>query len=87
MRTRSEVGPDQVAKYSVLMALVQVEMTGLKAHRCRYWTSSALVFISYALQEKGWSASGGDRRRLREVNIIQYSAGVSLVSNRDVITT
>ena len=55
-------------------------MTGLKAHRCRYWTSSALVFISYALQERG-GVTGG----LRNVYIIQASAGVSLVSNGDVV--
>ena len=51
--TSSDVRPGQVAKYLALMALVQVFTTGLKAHRCRYWTSSDLVFISYALQAKG----------------------------------
>ena len=45
LRTSSEVRPVQVAKYPEFMALVQVCMTGLKAHRCRYWTSSALFFI------------------------------------------
>ena len=53
LRTRSEVRPGQVAKYLALMDLVQVCTTGLKAHRCRYWTSSALVFIAYTLQAKG----------------------------------
>ena len=68
------------------MALVQVETTGLKEHRCRYWESSTLVFISYALKAKGWSArGGGNRRRLREVYIIQASAGVSLATNGDVV--
>ena len=53
LRASSDVRPGQVAKYPVLVALVQVCTTGLKAHRCRYWTSSALVFILYALQAKG----------------------------------
>ena len=47
-----DVKPGQVAKYPASMALVQVCTTGLKAHQCRYWTISALVFISYALQAK-----------------------------------
>ena len=53
LRTSSEVRPGQVAKYPASMALVQVFTTGLKGRRCRYWTSSALVFILYALQAKG----------------------------------
>ena len=57
----------------------------MKAHWCRYWTSSDLILILYALQAKGWSAGGGDRRRRREVYIIQASAGVSLASNGDVV--
>ena len=53
LRTSSEVRLGQVAKYPESMALVQVCTTGLKAHWRRYWTSSALVFILYALQAKG----------------------------------
>ena len=60
-------------------------MTGLKAHRCRYWTISALVLISYALHAKGWGDWGGDRRRRRDVYTIQASAGVSLAINSDVV--
>ena len=58
LRTSSEVRPGQVAKYPASMDLVQVWTTRLKSHRCRYWLSSAFVFISYALQAKGWSSGG-----------------------------
>ena len=53
LNTISDVRPIQVVKYPASIALVQVCTTVLTAHRCRYWTSSALVFISYALQAKG----------------------------------
>ena len=68
--TSSEVRTGQVAKYPASMSLVQVCTTGLKAHRCMYWTSSALIFISYALQVKGVKCLGGDRLRLSEVYVI-----------------
>ena len=37
------------------------------------------------LQEKGWSAGGGDRRRLLEVYVIQANVGVSLACNGDLV--
>ena len=49
LRTKSEVRPGQVAKNPESMAFVQVLTTGLKAARCSYWTRSAFVVISFAL--------------------------------------
>ena len=86
MRTSLEVRPGQVAKYTKSMSLLQVEMNGLKAHRYRYWTSSALILILYVLKVKGTSDGGGGRSRLMEVYIIQASAGVSLASNGDAVS-
>ena len=56
-------------------------MTGLKAHWWRYWTKSALVLISYALQANGVKCLGGDRRGLRDIYVIESSAGVSFTSD------
>ena len=47
--TKSEVRPGQVEKKPESMACVQVLTTRLKAARCRYWTRSAFVVISCAL--------------------------------------
>ena len=42
-RTRAEVRPDHVVKKPAVMAVVQVDTTGLKASRWRYFIMSDLV--------------------------------------------
>ena len=43
LQTREKVSPGRVVKKTEVMAAVQVDMTGLKADRWRYWTMSDLV--------------------------------------------
>ena len=51
LRTRSEVSPGHVVKKPEVMAAVQVNTTGLKNDRWRYWTMSDLVESAWTLFE------------------------------------
>ena len=53
LRTRSEVNPGHVVKKPEVMAVVQVDTTGLKADQWRYWKMSDLVESAWTLFKKG----------------------------------
>ena len=45
LRTRAKVRTGHVVRKPEVMAAVQVDMTGLKANRWRYWTMLDLVEV------------------------------------------
>ena len=47
LQTRSAVRPGHVAKKPLSMAAIQVDGTGEKSARCRYWTRSFCVVIPF----------------------------------------
>ena len=51
LRTRAELRPDLVVKKPAVMAVVQVDTTGMKADRCRYCIMSELVEMVWTLFE------------------------------------
>ena len=53
LRTRAEVRPGHVVKKPALMAAVQVDTTGLKDDRWRYWTMYDLVERVWTFFENG----------------------------------
>ena len=53
LRTRLEVSPGHVVNNPEVMLAVQVETTGLKADRWRYWTMSNLAESVWTLFENG----------------------------------
>ena len=53
LRTRADVRPGHVVKKPEVMVAVQVDTTGLKADRWRYWTMSDLVERVWTLFENG----------------------------------
>ena len=53
LRTRAEVRPGHVVKKPAVMAVVQVDTTGLKADRRRYCIMSDLVERVWTLFEHG----------------------------------
>ena len=58
--TRAEVIPDHVVKKPEVMAVVQVDTTGLKANRWRYWTMLDLVKSVWTLLDIGDCGGMGD---------------------------
>ena len=60
LRTRVEVIPDHVVKKPEVMAVVQVNTTGLKADRWRYWKMSDLVESACTLLENRECRGMGD---------------------------
>ena len=53
MKTRAEVIPGHVVNTPEMMVAVQVDTTGLKADRWRYWTIYDLVERVWMLFENG----------------------------------
>ena len=60
LRTRAEVNPGHVVKKPEVMAAVQVDTTGLKADRWRYWKMSDLVESVWTLFENGECGGMGE---------------------------
>ena len=60
LRTRAEVSPGHVVKKPEVMAAFQVETTGLKSNRWRYWTMLDLVESASTLLENRECGGMGD---------------------------
>ena len=60
LRTRAEVSPDHVVEKPEVMAAIQVNTTGLKNYRWRYWTMLDLVESACMLLENGECGGMGD---------------------------
>ena len=60
LRKRAEFIPGHVVEKTEVIAVVQVDTTGMKSNRWRYWTMSDLVEIAWTLLDNRECGGMGD---------------------------